>query len=261
MRFLRAFWPLAFLIPMTWWADRGCSVAGVDPLYHAMVWVHERLGWFVATLAVVSAAVVAVKIAVARGRLRRLLALSEPLPPRVLHAFQGAARDLGVPAPAMAYLDIGAPVATTVYGPLVLLSRGFVSPLSDAELHLLARHELVHASERHARTGAVLHLLFAALLVPGFESLERRLHAARERRANLIAAQGAEDAYFALASKLQGSTLCSDVQLGLEPPSERRVDRWLIWLAPAAVVLLAVALPVSHAAFKRSLPYLLSHHC
>jgi uncharacterized iron-regulated membrane protein len=89
------------------------------------MWVHERLGWFVATLGAISASLVAAKIIIARSRLGRLLDVSEPLSEPLQNAFANAAAALGVPMPAVAYLDLGMPVACTIFGPMVLLSRGF----------------------------------------------------------------------------------------------------------------------------------------
>lgn len=261
VRLLRALWPVVFLVPMSWWADRGCKIVGVDPLYHGIVWIHERLGWFLALFALVSAAVVAAKIILAQRRLRHLLALSEPLPPAVQAAFHHAALELGIRMPVVAYLDIAETISTTVYGPIILLSRGFVEPLDGAELRLVARHELAHATHQDARTGALLHLAFAALLIPGFEPLERRLHARRERRANLLAARGDESKYVALLLRLARRTICADANLGLEAPARRPDDVWLTWVAPMAVGSLAIALLLSHLAFRHDLPYLLTHHC
>jgi hypothetical protein len=262
VRVLRVLWPLVFLIPLSWWADRSCSLAGVDPLYHTTVWVHERLGWFVALLAIVSASVVAAKIAVARVRFGQLAVLAEPLPERLASALARASAGVGVRVPRVLYLDLAAPVATTVFGPVVLLSRGFVELLDDADLELVARHELAHAGRRDATAGVLWHLAFAALLIPGFEPLERRLHARRERGANLIAAERHEEQYVALVSRLaRGADLCAPARLGLEAGARRATGGWPLWFSPFAVVALAIALPASHLAFRHDLPYLLSHHC
>lgn len=262
MRFVRAFWPVIFLVPLSWWADRGCWLAGVDPVYHSTVWVHERLGWFVAALAVASASVVMTKIVMARVRLRRLEVVAEPLPSRLQDAFERASAELGVALPSVVYLDLPAPIATTILRRTVLLSRGFIEQLGDADLELVVRHELAHVRRRDAVAGVLWHLAFAALLIPGFEPLERGLHARRERSANLLAAKGREDRYLSLVARLSpGTTVCADARLGLEAAARRPEDRWLIWIAPMAVMGLAVALPLSHLAFRHDLPYLLAHHC
>ncbi|BDE07210.1 hypothetical protein WPS_24860 [Vulcanimicrobium alpinum] len=262
MRFIRALWPVVFLVPLSWWADRGCGLAGVDPLYHATVWVHERLGWFIGALAATSAGVVVAKIVVARMRFARLGHVAEPLPGRVRAAFERASVALGVAVPTVLYVDLAAPIATTVFGRTIVLSRGFVEPLEDADVELVARHELVHVRHADATAGVLWHLLFAALLIPGFEPLERRLHAGRERSANVIAAAGGEERYVALLVRLaHGTNLCVEARLGLEAAARRPEDRWLVWAAPLAVTSLAVALPISHAAFRHDLPYLLAHHC
>jgi hypothetical protein len=251
-----------FLVPLSWWADRGCNYAGVDPLYHATVWMHERLGWFVVALAAISVLTVLVKIVLARQRLAGLLKLAEPLPARTRRCFESAAAEMNVVLPRVAYLDVGERVATTVFGPVILLSRGFAEPLDDEELMLVARHELVHASKRDAGAGVLWHLVFVALLLPGFEPLERRLHAARERRANIAAAAGREEAYLSVLARMaRGAALCEGGNIGLEAPARRPRDRWLAWVTPSLIVLLAVALPLSHVEFMHDLPFLLIHHC
>lgn len=261
MRFARVLWPLLFLIPLSWWANRGCSIAGVDPLYHTTVWVHERLGWFVASLAAISAAVVAAKVVIARRRLRRLLDLSQPLPKALQQAFDAASKDLGIAVPTVVYLDLAMPIASTIFGPLVLLSRGFVERLDAPDLELVARHELIHAGRRDDRAGVWWHLAFVGLLVPGFDGLESRLQARRERRTNLLAAAGRESRYLELMARLSGGgQLCADAALGLEAP-QRHGRRLIDWFAPATAVLLAGALFASHLSFQRDLPYLLAHHC
>ena len=262
MRFIRALWPIIFLVPLTWWADRGCTYAGVDPLYHATVWVHERLGWFVAGLVASSACVVLTKLTVARVRFRRLKAVAETAPARLLRSVEAASADIGIAVPHVLYIDLGAPIATTVFRRTIIVSRGFLEPLTDAEIELVARHEVVHVSRRDGAAGIAWHLAFAAMLVPGFEPLERKLHARRERAANLAAARGYEERYLALLARISRSAgMCADVRLGLEAALRRPEDVWLLWLAPLAVACLAIALPVSHAAFRHDLPYLLAHHC
>ena len=262
MRFVRALWPVVFLIPLSWWAERGCSLAGVDPLYHTTVWVHERLGWFVAVFAAISAAVVIAKIAIARRRFARLQTVAEPMPARLQRALERASADFGIAVPRVLYLELAVPIATTVSGSTILLSRGFIEPLDDGDLELVVRHEVAHVRRSDAGAGVLWHLAFAALLIPGFEPLERRLHARRERAANVAAAEDREDRYVALVARVsRGSSLCADAQLGLEAAARRPGDRWLMWFAPLAVACLAVALPLSHAEFRHDLPYLLSHHC
>lgn len=262
MRFVRALWPVLFLVPLSWWADRGCSYAGVDPLYHATVWMHERLGWFVMALATLSVLTVIIKILIARRRLMHLIRLSEPVPPRVERSFQIAAAELGVSVPRVAYLEVDENIAATVVGPVILLSRGFADRLGDDELTLVARHEVVHVRERDAGAGVIWHLAFASLLIPGFEPLERRLHAARERRANMKAAAGREDAYFSVLTRAaRGAALCAGGRIGLEAAARRPADHVLMWIAPSLIVLLAVTLPLSHVEFMHDLPFLLKHHC
>jgi hypothetical protein len=237
-------------------------LAGVDPLYHMTLWIHERLGWFVGALAVLSAAVVLTKIVVARRRFARLRALAETMPARVHDAVERSSAALEVAVPTVLYVDLAAPIATTVFGRTIILSRGFIELLDDAELELVVRHELAHVRHGDATAGVLWHLAFAALLIPGFEPLERRLHAQRERSANLTAATGRERQYLSLVTRIaRGADVCAGARLGLEAAARRPEDRWLVWVAPLAVACLAIALPLSHAAFRHDLPYLLSHHC
>jgi hypothetical protein len=262
VRFVRALWPIVFLIPLSWWADRGCNYAGVDPLYHTTVWFHERLGWLVALLAVLSLLTVSAKIVIARRRLLHLLELAEPLPETLAQAFHLAAAELEVRLPRIAYLNVGEHIATTVYGPVILISRGFAAALNEDGLLLVARHELVHASRHDAGIGVLWHLVFSALLIPGFEPLERHLHAARERRANVQAARDREASYLALISQLSNdASLCAGGNIGLEAAARRPGDAVLMWVAPSLIIVLALALVASHVEFKRDLPFLLTHHC
>jgi Zn-dependent protease with chaperone function len=262
VRFIRAFWPLIFLVPLSWWAQRGCEFAGVDPVYHATLWVHERLGWFVGALALLSAAVVVTKVVVARIRFARLRDVAESVPARVQGAVEQASAVLATAPPTVLYVDVTAPIATTVFGRTIILSRGFIESLDDSDLDLVVRHEVAHVRRGDAVAGVLWHLGFAALLIPGFEPLERRLHAHRERSANLTAAKGNEEQYLSLVARIaRGADLCAGARLGLEAAARRPDDRWLLWVAPLAVASLVVALPLSHAAFQHDLPYLLSHHC
>ena len=223
--------------------------------------MHERLGWFVAALALVSATLVGAKIVIARARLGRLLEVSQPLSERLREAFENASRDLGMPIPTVAYLDLSAPIASTIFGPIVLISRGFVELLDRQELELVARHELIHAGHRDDRAGVWWHLAFMALLIPGFAGLESRLHERREHRTNVLAAAGRESPYLALMGRLTGTGhLCIDATLGLE--ARKRTGRSLTdWFAPAMVIVLAVALLASHRSFEHNLLYLETHHC
>ena len=224
--------------------------------------MHERLGLFVALLVLASVVLVIGKIVLARLRFSRLLDLAEIMPKRVQRAFARAGAELRVREPRVAYLDVSLPIATTVFGPVILLSSGFANALDDDELLLVARHELVHASHHHATLGVLWHLVFAALLLPGFEPLERRLHAAREREANARAAEMREAKYLALVGRFaHGASLCAEASLGLEAAARRPEDRWLAWAAPLVIILLAVALPLSHREFMHDRPYLLAHHC
>lgn len=258
-RLARILWPVAFLVPLSWWADRGCNVVGVDPLYHSIMWVHERLGWFLGCLAITSASLVAVQIDLARRRFRTLLRLAEPTPERLQAIIDRAARDFGVDYARVVYLDMDSAIATTVFASTILLSRGFLHRLDDDEIELVVRHELAHVARRDGTVGVVWHLAFAALLIPGFGRLEASLHAGRERRANLAAAEGRSERYIAFVERLAtGPTICATPPIGLGPS---RAAGAPAWLAPAVVLALGIALTLSHIAFVRDLGFLTTHHC
>ena len=210
LRLARALWPIVFLIPLSWWAGPRLRIRRRGSALSRNCLTHERLGYFIAALALTSIGLVVGKIAVARLRFSQLLDLAQVMPDRVQRAFATAGAELGVSAPRVAYLDVALPIATTVFGPVILLSRGFAGALADDELLLVARHELAHASRHHATVGVLWHLAFAALLLPGFEPLERHLHAAREREANTIAAHTREEKYLELIvpANARSSVVC-----------------------------------------------------
>ena len=54
IRWLRILWPVVFLIPLGFWAGRYCALSITDPVYHAILWAHERIWMIWAALALLS---------------------------------------------------------------------------------------------------------------------------------------------------------------------------------------------------------------
>ncbi len=253
--------PLIFLLPLKLVADRFCWFGPADDAYHALVALHRVLPELIIAAAALSVFTVTLRVAKIRDRLKLLASLSSAPPEPLLAAFTIEAHRLDVPVPAIVYVTTALPLCFAGLGLRrsdVFLSRGFVQGLSDVELRLVAHHELVHLRDRHPAWNFVWHVVFAALVLPGFTGLERMLRQRRELIANVSAARIAPVVYEQLlVRRARGRrSLCSDEQQG-----PRRIGRFSGVLAPVAVVGLFIALGLSHADFMHDLPYLLAHHC
>ncbi|MBC5824403.1 MAG: hypothetical protein GIW99_10975 [Candidatus Eremiobacteraeota bacterium] len=274
MRFARVVWPVVFLVPLVPLAGKLCSFLPTDFIYHSLVWVHERLPWLAlvaALLAVVGALVRYVKL---RGQIQALMTLSTEAPQSLARIFADEARQLAVPAPRLAYVDVSSRFClTAVSGPTVLISSGFADPLPEDKLRLVARHELIHVRRRDPERSLLWHLFFSALLVPGFEGLERWLYERRERKTDEAASKSDAAGYAALLKECSASTddvaatggfLCSTAP-NLERSDSRPARASTVsfrHLLPSAVALVVITgLIASHEAFTNHLPYLLAHHC
>ncbi len=253
--------PLIFLLPLKLVSDRFCWFGPADDAYHGLVALHRVLPELIIAVAALSVFTVTFRVAKIRDRLRLLASLSSDTPEPLLAAFSIEAHRLNVPVPRIVHVTTALPVCFAGLGsrrPDVFLSRGFVQDLSEVELRLVAHHELVHVRDRHPAWNFVWHVIFAALVLPGFTGLERMLRQRRELVANISAARIDPPVYEQLLlRRARGRrSLCSD---GQQVP--RRIGRFSGVLAPVAVVGLFVALGVSHADFMHDLPYLLTHHC
>lgn len=271
MRFIRFAWTIIFLIPLVPLAGRFCNLLPTDAIYHSLVFLHEGLPLIIGILVAVSVIVTLVKLAHVRSRIRTLLALGSPAPERLKEIAARDARMLGMSAPRIVYLDVSEPLCfATIGGPLVILSRGFVEPLSEDDLSLVLRHELAHVRHRDPLRGIIVHLACGALLVPGFEAIERALYLRREARADRVAAQLSPERYDSLLVRLSRTSppdfsICRGVafasaSLRIAEPARRPVS-WTRFIPSGAAAALIVGVAASHAFFDEHLNYLLAHHC
>jgi Zn-dependent protease with chaperone function len=253
--------PLIFLLPLKLVADRFCWFGPTDDAYHGLVALHRVLPELIIAAGAWSIFTVTFRVAKIRDRLTLLATLSSDAPAPLLAAFGTEAQRLNVPVPRIVYVPTSLPLCFAGLGLRrsdVFLSRGFVQDLSAVELRLVAHHELVHLRDRHPAWNFVWHVIFAALVLPGFVGLERMLRRRRELAANVSAARVDPAVYEGLLLRRaqEHRSLCLD---GEKEP--RRISRFSAAMAPVAVVGLFVALGVSHADFMHDLPYLLAHHC
>ncbi len=269
MRRLRNFgaiWPLLFIAPLWIVLDRLCWSAPTHFLLHATMALHERLPAIIAAAAAVSLAVIAWKLGRVNANLRTLRALAGPLPNALHAAVASQAASLDMREPPVIYLDVATPICYTIVpGPSILLSRGFVEQLAQGDLDHVVRHELVHVRRRDPQRGLLWHLLFSALLVPGFGDLERWLYDRRERHTNELAGTLDRDRYASLSLRVREAESVFECSLGrsyagaLAP--RRKECKPLVFLRPALATALFAALLVSHAVFMNALPFLERHHC
>jgi len=253
--------PLIFLLPLKLVSDRFCWFGPADDAYHGLVALHRVLPELIIAAGALSVFTVTLRVAKIRDRLKLLAALSSDPPETLLAAFGIEAHRLDVTVPRIVYVTTALPLCFAGLGlrrPDVFLSRGFVQGLSDVELRLVAHHELVHLRDRHPAWNFVWHVMFAALVLPGFGGLERILRQRRELVANISAARIDPTVYEQLLQRRarERRSLCSD---GQKAPG--RLSRFSAVVAPVAVAGLFVALGLSHADFMHDLPYLVTHHC
>jgi len=265
-RKIGAVWPLLFIAPLWAVLDRLCWSAPTHFLLHAMMALHERLPWIVAAAAAVSLATIGWKLARVSANLRTLRALAAPLPHALHAAVVFEAAGLTMREPPIVYLDVAAPICYTVVpGPSILISRGFVEQLKDDELGHVVRHELIHVRRRDPQRGLLWHLLFSALLVPGFGGLESRLYDRRERRTNELAGTLDRDRYASLALRVRRTENMFERSLGRAYAGafvpHRRERGVFVFVRPALAMALLGALLVSHDIFMNALPFLERHHC
>ena len=252
---------LIFLFPLSLVADRFCWFAPMDAMYHGILALHRVLPQLVLGAALLSMAAVVVQIGLVRNRLALLSALSSEPPPQLNDAFRYEAQRAAVRAPEIVYLEAATSICFTASGirrAKIFVSRGFIDDLDSLEFSLVARHEMVHVRNRDAAWNLFWHILFSALLLPGFTSLERTLRLRREIRANVeVVGSGDSLVYERLLTRRARDrhVLCNDGR------PERRPSGFMNVAAPAAVVVFFIALAISHADFMHDLPYLRSHHC
>ncbi|MHB8432333.1 MAG: M48 family metalloprotease [Candidatus Tyrphobacter sp.] len=261
MRLVRVLWLIVFLIPLGFFADRFCYVNLVDPMYHGLMWLHERLPQLFVVLGVVSVATAAFRYVRIQGQLRALVALCSDPPDAIREAFDTAAS--GRVAVDVVYIDAEPSFCFSIVGGRVVISRGFAELLRPKELRLVAEHEVLHIVHRDPLRALLWHLLFAAMIVPGFESLEEVLYNRRERAVD-ISSRNLDSAIYDSLLRRFNSTMCNDVPRSAfrtrgEPVNTASA---LHALAPTAIpITLLILLLASHVLFVQNLPYLRTHHC
>ncbi len=257
----RWIWLLVFFAPLTFLAGRFCWFGPSDPTYHSLVALHEMFPQILFGAAILSLSSVIFRLKRVHAQLGSLRSLASEPPDSLRDAIARAARRLAVRSPEIVYVTASAPLCFTGFGmrrSVLFISRGFLIDLDRAELDLVAQHELEHVRRHDPVWNLVWHLLFAALVIPGFGDLERALRQRRELRANASASALDPDAYRLLLVRCarEHRSLCSDGKRERGPRSGASIA-----LVPVAILSFFVALGIAHADFMRDLPYLTTHHC
>lgn len=253
---------LIFFVPLGVFADRFCFVDFIDPTYHALLWLHVRLPLILVSLSLVSAAFAALRFTRIQGQLRALVALRSSPPAHVEDAFFSAAAYAGSHPLKLVYIAVPIPFCFTVFGGRIVVSRGLLDLLEPVELALIARHESLHVKARDPLKALLWHLVFAALIVPGFEPLEEVLYQRREREVDRRVNRAAPATYDRLLRRFRGA-MCRATPgasfRSIHPIAAGTVARALLPVSVPAMLLLLLA--ASHIAFIDNLAYLQLHHC
>jgi Zn-dependent protease with chaperone function len=259
VRVARLLWLLLFLIPLGVFADRFCYISIVDPLYHGLMWLHERLPIIFAILGAASALAAGLRFSRIQGQLRGLEMVRSTPPPAVQEAFEQA-RAAGTNLE-IVYVDVSNVFCFTAIRDRVIIARGFVELLDEHELVLVAKHEAAHIARQDPLRALLWHIFFAALIVPGFERLEEILYARRERSVDRAVARTDPIAYDALLTRFS-TAMCGTPGAAFRAPVAREGLNLIRALAPAAIpIALLILLVTSHVLFVENLPYLRLHHC
>jgi len=228
------------------------------------LFLHPLMPALLGLASIASIASVVVRIARVRKNMKTLHALASVAPERLVTALRAESIATKTPEPRLIFLDVETPLCYTVVpGTTVLVSRGFVDGLDDRELAIVVRHELAHVARRDPLRGLLWHLAFAALLVPGFDGIERLLYDRRERQATAIAGSLNPSRFDELAQRVRDSELAFERSLGagyagaFRPRAVRRPP--LVRPGLGAAVL--IALLASHWFFSATVPVLERHHC
>ncbi|TAM59546.1 hypothetical protein EPN52_07595 [bacterium] len=260
-RYLRAGLVALSLVPLGFFAKRFCWLDFVDVTYHGLLWLHEHM---IAVFVVYGGLlVVAALLRVARvqGALLSIEELCSEPPAEVSAAFARAGERLESRPVAVIYVDVPAIFCFAIPGRRIVFSRGMLDALDATELDLVARHEVAHARRGDAIRALLWHLLFAGLVVPGFDALENALYRRRERYADAIARILDPPAYDALTARFQRAGLCSTAPVAAFQVARipaRKLSSAFASVTPFALVLLVA---LSHVAVVTHLAYLQIHHC
>lgn len=272
-RWARMVWPLIFFLPLGLLSGKLCSISVVDPAYHSLVWLHEKLPLIVLILTSISVSIAVYRFIRLQSSLSFLLSLSIEPPPDLQRIFL-ADQQLKRTDIQLKYIDIQHRFCFTIFnGPSIVVSRGFVQGLSAQDLHLIAMHEISHVKRRDPWRAIAWHLFFAGLILPGFEALETVLHLRRERVVDAGVVAETHDAarYSQLLERCSvrrdraygsictsGVTINERVQGMASTSPEYLWDRAFPAMVSASLLLLVF---LSHEFFMKSLPYLQTHHC
>ena len=247
-----------FLVPLGLIAGHFCAVRFVDPVYHGLLWLHERMPSIVIALGIVSFVAAIMRFASIQGQLHKLRRF-EVAPPQRIHNAQ--LPDYVRLAYIGAYQKF---CFTTFFGPQVVISSGLEQSLSDGQLFMVLQHEREHLRRGDPMRALLWHLVFAALIFPGFEPLERALHRARERRVDQIVAMAADhpSEYETLKRTLGRQKDEPDAAFCSRAREMRTLSRsWGTSLTALVPISMLALLVLSHQWFVQSFPFLVQHHC
>lgn len=219
-----------------------------------MVALHEQLPQGLALAAIVAAFFSALRAWHSRFQFSALLALAEEPPDQVRIAFETETTHLELAMPVLSFLPVDQPLCFALNSTTLVMSRGFFDGLEPLDIQLVARHELLHLKRRDPLRGILWHVVFAGLLFPAFDEIERKLSIRRERRVHLLAGQSDPERYSALLHRTHFRQM-----ICIEPALAKR--NTLQILAPGLALMLLLALLGSHVMFLTALQYLLKHHC
>ncbi len=266
-------WPLVFLIPLGMVAGQMCSVHVVDPLYHSLLWLHERLVPILVVLAIISIAGAAYRFVQVQQSIRLLLWLSVD-PPNELNAIFESEMLAHHSDAELLYIDSTNRFCFTIFhGPSIVVSRGFVEGLSREELSMVAKHEVLHVLRKDPWRSIAWHLFFAGLVLPGFDPLETFLHLRREHLVDgtVVRETASAEAYEHLLLRCSrrrdrsyGAICSSDIAINTQSRDLEQMSMPHLFERsfPALVSVATIGLVLfSHELFMTSLPYLQAHHC
>jgi len=261
------------LLPLGIFAGKLCWISIVDPVYHGLVWLHERLIPIVAVFAVVSVGFAVFRFIRVQDSLRLLFSLRAEPPAELERVFRAEAKAQRVDVQ-LRYIDTPHRFCFTIFsGPSIVISRGFAEQLGVADLEMVANHEVRHVHRRDPWRSIAWHLFFSSLLLPGFEPLEDVLHMRRERAvdADVVRKNDRAQSYYDLLARCStrvdqrfGAICTTGVGAISRVRGRQQVQSRHLWKrslpALASVVTLALVF-FSHSVFMTNLEYLRAHHC
>lgn len=269
IRWVRILWPVVFLVPLGFWAGRYCALSITDPVYHTLLWAHERIWMIWAALALLSVGSAAARVFGAEQQVTALLDFAAEPTSDVQSIFNETRSWLDVSAE-LVVLDLPARIAFPHWRRnAVVISSGMLRGLTPSEERLVMLHELEHLRRCDQWRALVWRGFFALLILPGFSAVEQLLNRRRERSVDDMCRLASPATYARLLErnsirrdKLYGSICTSKAGVlglaGLNAAPQYLADRTL----PAALSVLILALVLlSQMLFISALPFLEAHHC